>query len=202
MLIKIIFEDKYFLVVKKPKGLIVHKNSNFDNNLIDILSKNFNTNCKLVHRLDKDASGLILISKLEKFNIKKLFIKKTYSVLVYGKWPFNIKKINIPLSKKYFYKKKIFIKADIGGKISITKIKNVKYFNNLTFLNLKTFSGRTHQIRYHLSFFGYPIVGDRIYGVFSKNDKKINMQLHCVRLSFFHPLIYKKIKVYSKYGCS
>jgi len=197
MLIKVIYEDEYFLIVKKPKGLIVHKNSNFDINLIYILSKNLNINCKLVHRLDKDASGLILISKLEKFDIKKLFIKKEYSVLVYGKWPFNIKKVNIPLSKKYFYnKKKLFVKADIKGKISITEIQNIKYLKYLTFLKLKTFSGRTHQIRYHLSFSGYPIVGDRLYGIFSKIDKKINMQLHCIKISFFHPIIYKKIKVY------
>ncbi len=205
----IIYEDKYMIAINKPYGISVHKGTKINLNIIDIfrcmyIKKNF---LELVHRIDKDTSGILLISKnlcLLRYlhnNFKNNNIIKKYIALTYGIWPFNIKKI-----KNYIYKERYisYITKDLNkGKLSETLFNVNKYFNKYTLLDIIPITGRNHQIRLHTSSLGYPIIGDNIYGNKKKNNfffKKFKVKrlfLHSYFLSFFHPFYKKKIKLYA-----
>ncbi len=184
----IIYEDKLLLVINKPYGIPVHSGKNISNNIIDIYKyiKSDLKYLQLVHRIDMYASGILLLSKNKKFlcilqkYLKENNIKKEYIALVHGKFPKSIKYLD-----NYLYKKNNI------GKYSKTLFKIKKYINNYTLLKIKPLTGRHHQIRIHTSNLGYPIVGDKIYGIKkNKNIKNNRLYLHSYSISFFHP--YKK----------
>ncbi len=179
---EIIYEDKNFLIVNKPAGLLVHSiEDSEESSVVDWLIKKYpkiknvgedKNRPGIVHRLDKDTSGILLIAKnQEAFEyFKKLFqerkIKKVYGALVYGSIKGDRGLIDIPLGKN----KKDFRKRGVRGKTrgelkeAITEYKIIKRFPDYTFIDVFPGTGRTHQIRVHLESIGHPIVCDKLYG--------------------------------------
>lgn len=205
--VEVVYEDSDIIVVNKPKGLVVHPaNGNWDGTLVNAIM----AICKdslsgiggeirpgIVHRLDKDTSGLLIIAKnddahLKMSNqIKDREVKKIYYALVRGVVPENEATINMPIGRSTKDRKKMAVTKD--GKEAITHFKVIKRFNKYTLLEVKIDTGRTHQIRVHLSEIGYPVVGDEVYSN-GKNEFGIHGQLlHAKSLDFKHPITGKQM---------
>lgn len=200
--VDIIYEDKDIIVVNKPKGLVVHPaNGNPDGTLVNAIM----SICKgslsgiggeirpgIVHRLDKDTSGIIIIAKNDEAHInlseqiKNRKVKKTYIALVRGFVKENEATINMPIGRSQKDRKKMAVVKN--GKNAITHIKVLERFNNYTLLQVNIETGRTHQIRVHLSEIGYPIVGDYTYSNGKNEFGIVGQCLHAKSLKFRHPI--------------
>lgn len=205
----IVYEDSDILVVNKQKGLVVHPgNGNPDGTLVNaIMAK-----CKdslsgiggeirpgIVHRIDKDTSGLLIIAKNDKAHInmsnqiKDHEVKKTYIALIRGRLKENNATIDMPIARSTKDRTKMAVSKN--GKNAITHIKVIERFKNYTLLDVNIETGRTHQIRVHLSQIGYPIVGDYVYSN-GKNPFGVEGQmLHSYRLEFKHPITGKQMNL-------
>ena len=200
--IDILYEDSDIIVVNKPKGMVVHPaNGNPDGTLVNAVM----AICKdslsgiggeirpgIVHRLDKDTSGVIIVAKNDKSHIalseqiKNHEVEKTYIALVKGFVKENEATINMPIGRSTKDRKKMAVNKN--GKNAITHFKVIERFKNYTLLEVKIETGRTHQIRVHLSEIGYPIVGDAVYSN-GKDEWGIEGQcLHAKSLKFKHPI--------------
>ena len=209
--IEVLYEDDDILVVNKPKGMVVHPaNGNPDGTLVNAVM----AICKdslsgiggeirpgIVHRLDKDTSGAIIIAKNDKAHmilsdmLKNHEIEKTYIALVRGIVKENEATINMPIARSNTDRKKMAVSRE--GKNAVTHFKVLKRFyeNNTTLLEVKIETGRTHQIRVHLSQIGYPIIGDEVYSN-GKNEWGIHGQcLHAKSLRFTHPISGKEMYI-------
>ena len=203
----IIYEDKDIIVVNKPKGLVVHPaNGNPDGTLVNAIMNICKTSLSgiggelrpgIVHRLDKDTSGLIMVAKNDVAHIdlseqiKNHEVKKTYLALVRGIVKENQATINMPIARSTKNRKKMAVSKD--GKNAITHFKTIERFNKYSLLEVKIETGRTHQIRVHLTQIGYPIVGDTVYSN-GKNEWNIQGQcLHAKSLKFKHPITEKEM---------
>ena len=151
----------------------------------------------IVHRLDKDTSGLIIIAKNDKAHInlsnqlKNHLVKKTYIALVRGVVKENEATINMPIGRSQKDRKKMAVNKN--GKNAVTHFKVLKRYDNYTLLEVNIETGRTHQIRVHLSEIGYPIIGDYTYSN-GKNEWNIKGQrLHAKILEFTHPITNKQM---------
>ncbi len=200
--VEIIYEDGDIIVVNKPKGMVVHPaNGNPDGTLVNAIM----SICKdslsgiggeirpgIVHRLDKDTSGILIVAKNDKAHInlsqqiKEHKVKKTYIALVKGIVKENNATINMPIGRSEKDRKKMAVTKK--GKEAITHFKVLKRYDKYTLLEINIETGRTHQIRVHLSQIGYPIVGDEVYSK-GKNEWNIKGQcLHAKSLDFKHPI--------------
>jgi len=195
---QIIFENNDFLIVNKPAGITVHPvNVHQDNTLINGIIyyypeiKTVGDNPLrpgIVHRLDKDTSGLMIITKNNQAfqEIKLLFqnhkIKKTYLALVFGKFKNKNGIINYPIarSKQKFNKRKILLRQEPNAKTAITQYKVIKEFKETSLLKVYPQTGRTHQIRVHFAALSHFVIGDKEYG-----SKKIN-KLYPFQRQFLH----------------
>ena len=206
----IIYEDDDIIVINKPKGMVVHPaNGNPDGTLVNAVM----AICKdslsgiggeirpgIVHRLDKDTSGAIIVAKNDKAHVnlseqlKEHKVKKTYLALVRGIIKENEATINMPISRSNKDRKKMDVNKE--GKEAITHFKVLRrYKNKYTLLQINLETGRTHQIRVHLSYIGYPIIGDEVYSN-GKNEWGIKGQcLHAWKLEFMHPITKEKISL-------
>ena len=151
----------------------------------------------IVHRLDKDTSGIMVIAKNDKAHInisnqiKEHKVKKTYIALVRGVIPENEATINMPIGRSEKDRKKMAVTKN--GKNAITHFKVLKRYNKYTLLQVNIETGRTHQIRVHLSQIGYSIIGDEVYSN-GKNEWNIKGQcLHAKSLEFVHPITQEKM---------
>ena len=205
----IIYEDNDIIVINKQKGLVVHPgNGNPDHTLVNaVMAK-----CKgslsgiggkirpgIVHRLDKDTSGLIIVAKNDKAHIglseqlKNKEIKKTYIALVRGNIQENEATIQMPIGRSKKDRKKMAVMKK--GKEAITHFKVLKRYGKYTLLEVKIETGRTHQIRVHMAEIGHPVVGDMVYSN-GKNEFGIEGQmLHAKQLEFKHPITQEEIKL-------
>lgn len=204
----IVYEDKYIIAINKPSGVAVHGGSGIKLGMIEKLRilKPENKFLELVHRIDRDTSGILLIAKKSSIlrnlhlQIYEKKIKKTYIALVKGKWSNNIQKIKLPLIKKNFRNSKI-VYVNKLGKESETRFEKIENFGNIaTLMKVMPITGRTHQIRVHLSYIGHPIAFDKKYGdkKFDDDLKFINVNrlfLHAESLFFIHPNNKKTIKI-------
>ena len=205
----IIYEDSDIIVVNKPKGMVVHPaNGNPDGTLVNaILSicKNSLSGIGgelrpgIVHRLDKDTSGLIIVAKNDKAHInmseqiKERNVKKTYIALVRGNVPEEEATINMPIGRSTKDRKKMAVTKN--GKQAITHFKVLKRYSKYTLLEIKIETRRTHQIRVHMAEIGYPVVGDAVYSN-GKNEFGIEGQmLHAYKLEFMHPITNKHMEL-------
>lgn len=205
----IIYEDSDIIVVNKPKGMVVHPaNGNPDGTLVNaILSicKNSLSGIGgelrpgIVHRLDKDTSGLIIVAKNDKAHInmseqiKERNVKKTYIALVRGNVPEEEATINMPIGRSTKDRKKMAVTKN--GKQAITHFKVLKRYSKYTLLEIKIETGRTHQIRVHMAEIAYPVVGDAVYSN-GKNEFGIEGQmLHAYKLEFMHPITNKHMEL-------
>lgn len=211
---KTIFKDKTLLVLDKPAGLVV-------NQVVSSQAKSLQEWLRakklsliprsgIVHRLDKETSGLLVVAKtLEAFeDLQKQFkerkVEKKYLALVHGQVFPSEGEINLPVSRSPFDRKKFGV--FLGGRPSKTNYKVKKNYSfkgeNYTLLELSPKTGRTHQIRVHLKHVGYPIVGDAKYA--GRKTVRVDRQwcprqfLHAAFLSFTHPVTGKKVSFSSK----
>lgn len=152
----------------------------------------------VVHRIDKDTSGLVIIAKNDKAHIdisdqiKNREVKKTYLALVRGNIKENEAVINMPIGRSSKDRKKMAV--DKKGKEAITEFKVLKRYNGYTYIEVDIKTGRTHQIRVHMAEIGYPIVGDEVYSN-GKNPFNVKGQmLHAAGLEFVHPTTKKSVK--------
>ena len=208
----IVYEDNDILVVNKQKGLVVHPgNGNPNGTLVNAVM----AHCKdslsgiggeirpgIVHRIDKDTSGLLIIAKNDiahinlSEQIKNHEVKKTYLALVRGRIKEQEATINMPIARDE--KNRIKMAVDKNGKAAITHFKVLKKYENYTFLEVNIETGRTHQIRVHLSKIGFQLVGDSVYSN-GKNPFEVQGQmLHSYRLEFKHPVTGKILKLEAK----
>ena len=200
--LEFLYEDNDIVVVNKPKGMVVHPaNGNPDGTLVNAVM----ARCKgtlsgiggeirpgIVHRLDKDTSGVLIIAKNDKAHIKiseqikNREVKKTYIALVRGNVNEDDATISMPIARSTKDRKKMAV--DKNGKEAITHFKVLERFNGYTLLEIIIETGRTHQIRVHLSEIGYPVVGDMVYSN-GKNPFGVEGQmLHAKSLKFVHPI--------------
>lgn len=212
--IEIIYEDNDIIVVNKPKGLVVHPaNGNPDGTLVNAIMKICKDSLSgiggklrpgIVHRLDKDTSGILIVAKNDKAHInlseqiKNHEVEKTYIALVRGIVKENEATINMPIGRSDKDRKKMAVKKN--GKNAITHFKVIERFpkHNSTLLEIKIETGRTHQIRVHLSHIGYPIIGDDVYSS-GKNEWNVKGQcLHAKSLKFKHPITSKEMVLEAK----
>lgn len=202
----VIFEDKDLIVVNKQQGMVTHPSSGcYSGTLVNALL----SHCKdslsgvngvlrpgIVHRLDKDTSGLIIACKNDKAHneiarqLKERKINKYYYAIVRGQIKYDQGTISKPIGRDRVHRHKMSIVQ--RGKESTTRWKVLKKFKDYTFLEVKPETGRTHQIRVHLASIGHPIVGDKTYG--TKNDSS-KLMLHAYKLEFFHPQTKKIVKL-------
>jgi len=210
--LNVVYEDTDILVINKQKGLVVHPgNGNQDGTLVNaIMAK-----CKeslsgiggeirpgIVHRIDKDTTGLLIIAKNDNAHInmsnqiKEHKVKKTYIALVRGTIKENEATINMPIGRSNKDRIKMAVKRD--GKSAVTHIKVLERFDEFTLIEVRLETGRTHQIRVHMAEIGHPIIGDYIYSN-GKNPFNIEGQmLHSEKLEFEHPITKKQMKLEAK----
>ncbi len=195
----IIFEDEHLIVINKPVGLTVHPGAgNKDNTLVNALlhyGKELSTiggleRPGIVHRLDKDTSGLMVVAKtnLAHEKMAKLFetrnIEKKYLALVHGYLPHDNGSIDAPIGRMPNNYKKMQVNYE-NGKQSLTDYVVIKASNEKSLVELTLHTGRTHQIRVHLAHLGHPVVGDSVYGKAGKGKTQL---LHSYSLKFNHPI--------------
>ena len=197
----IVYEDEDIIVVNKAKGMVVHPgNGNPEGTLVNAILNH----CKgtlsgiggevrpgIVHRIDKDTSGLLVVAKNDKAHIniseqiKNRQVKKIYTALIRGNLPEDRATINMPIGRSIQDRKKMAVRKD--GKEAVTHIEVQKRYQNYTLIKVKIDTGRTHQIRVHMAQIGYPIIGDEVYSN-GKNEFGVKGQmLHSTILEFKHP---------------
>lgn len=203
----VIFEDNDIIIVNKEKGIVVHPgNGNPDGTLANAILERCKDSLSgiggtirpgIVHRIDKDTSGLVIIAKNDNahINISKQIqerkVSKTYIALVRGEIKENEATINMPIGRSTKDRKKMAVTKN--GKEAITHFKVLKRYEGFTLLEVKIETGRTHQIRVHMAEIGFPIVGDEVYSN-GKNPFNVKGQmLHAAKLEFIHPTTKKQV---------
>jgi 23S rRNA pseudouridine955/2504/2580 synthase len=211
----ILIKDKDFLIINKPIGLACHGGSGISLGLIEIirqLDRKY-INAQLVHRIDKDTSGCLVIalkkSILREFHkeIRNKHVDKIYIAVVKGIWPEDLQKITLSIKKETLKSGKRIVKANEKGKVSETEFKLISSGKSNSLIRAKIITGRTHQIRVHSSHKGYPIVGDIKYGnaVYNKQQQSKGLKrmlLHAESINFKNLGIEQTTpvpKVFSKY---
>ena len=196
----IVYQDKDLLVINKPVGLVVHPAPGNEKHTLvnallfhmsDDLSKSLDPSRPgIVHRLDKDTSGLLVVAKNEMAHaslakqIRTRAAKRVYWVLVKGVVQHDEGECREPIGRAFLNRKKIVIKPS-GGKSAETHFRVLKRYRRATLLEVTLGTGRTHQIRVHMAHLDHPVLGDDLYGVKSAH---INRQaLHAKKLAFQHP---------------
>jgi len=198
--IDIVFEDERLIVVNKPAGMVVHPApGNYSGTLVNALlyhtarlSSSDEGRPGIVHRLDKNTSGLLIIAKDETAHsfLSRQFNKRTtdkrYIAVVEGVVQLDNGVISYPIGRHPRDRKKMSVRF-AEAKDSVTYYTVLKRFKENTLLEIKPTTGRTHQIRVHLAYVGHPIVGDETYGAKKKNTFITRQALHASEISFLHP---------------
>ncbi|QQK07689.1 RluA family pseudouridine synthase [Miniphocaeibacter halophilus] len=204
----VVYEDEYLAIINKPVNMIVHPTESItEGTLVNAIMYRFEKLSDLdlpfrpgiVHRLDKDTTGLIIIAKDNNIHLllQKMFkdrrVKKTYLAIVHGRIQDSLV-LNFPIGRHIKDRKKMSVRKDIG-KEAVTRIFPILSNENYSLLKINIDTGRTHQIRVHLKYIHHCIVGDKIYG--QKNEKvNFNSQLlHAYKLEFNHPVTGDKLTV-------
>ena len=202
--IDIVYEDDDILVINKPSGLVVHPgNGNYDNTLVNGLlyyTNNLSDGTEeyrpgIVHRLDKDTSGLMLVAKSNKAHeiladdFKNKKVHREYVALLDGVLPNTTAVVDAPIGRDKNHFQRYCVLA--GGKKAITHLRVIKKYKDYTLVRLVLETGRTHQIRVHMAYIGYPVHNDPIYT--NKKCSDFGQFLHSEKLDFIHPITKKKM---------
>jgi 23S rRNA pseudouridine1911/1915/1917 synthase len=202
----IYFEDEHMMVINKSAGMIVHPTGKVKTGtLVNAILFHCQGNLPgingvnrpgIVHRLDKETSGLMMVAKTEQAHhyltnqIKERKIVKKYMALVHGVLKERAGYIEAPIGRDKKHGNKMAI-SDTASREAKTYFEVIRQFESFALLLLRLYTGRTHQIRVHLKFIGYPVVGDKIYGIRKEKNQLITMQrqaLHSHYLQFTHPV--------------
>lgn len=198
--LQIIYQDQDLAVVNKPKGMVVHPaHGNWDNTMVnallyhirDLSGINGELRPGIVHRLDKDTSGVMVVAKHDQahrslaLQIKEHTIKREYQALVHGTIKENLGSIEAPIGRSKFDRKKMAVTAE--GKPSVSRYRVLERFQNYTLLQVALLTGRTHQIRVHFAYIKHPVVGDPLYGPAKQHLSLDSQALHAHLLGFNHP---------------
>ncbi len=200
----ILYEDDDIIVVNKKSGMVVHPgNGNYEHTLVnalmgytdDLSDEGGNERVGIVHRIDKDTSGVLLIAKTNQAHktlsddFKNKRIKRKYIALVYGVINNNKGKISAPIGRSKIDRKKMCV-TDENSKSAVTNFTVLERYKNATLVELILETGRTHQIRVHMDYINHPVVNDPVYG----HKKIINdygQMLHAKYLGFNHPITHR-----------
>ena len=197
---RIVYEDGDLLVINKPSGLAVHGGSGLSFGLIEGLRRlrPEDRYLELVHRLDRDTSGLILIARRPAIlrelhrQLREDKVDKRYSALVFGRWPRGLSRVDAPLEKNVLKSGERMVRVTREGRRAITEFSVLERLGEATLLEAKPITGRTHQIRVHALHAGYPLMGDEKYA--NERTQALTRQvglkrlfLHASRLRFSLP---------------
>jgi 23S rRNA pseudouridine1911/1915/1917 synthase len=195
----VVYEDDDLAVINKPIGMVVHPApGNFRHTLVNALLYRFKNLSDvnpqrpgIVHRLDKDTSGLLVIAKNNPAHhfltaqFAKHTIKRKYIALVKGRMEFDENVIEMPIGRHPKKRESMSVGFGEGVKYARTRYRTLKRAQNFSYLELEPFTGRTHQLRVHLAYLGHPILGDAKYG---KNNEFGRLALHARLIGFTHPV--------------
>ncbi len=202
----IVYEDEYLMVINKPSGLVVHPGSgNKENTLVSALlyyTKNLSNiggleRPGIVHRIDKDTSGLLLIAKTnqvhqllsEDFKNKRIY--REYIALVNGVILSDTATIDAPIGRDSKYREKMAVTVK-NSKKALTNIQVLKRYLNHTLISCVLATGRTHQIRVHLAYIGHPVFNDPVYA--TSSIEGFGQFLHSYKMKFIHPITKKQLE--------
>ena len=198
----IVYEDNDLLVVNKPKGMVVHPAAgNYTDTLVNALM----FHCKdslsgingvlrpgIVHRIDKNTSGLLIVAKNDKahnhlaLQIKEHSFTREYVTVIYGNIKDDVGTVDAPIGRHTVDRKKMCV-INKNSKNAVTHYEVLERFDGFTMLRCKLETGRTHQIRVHMAYIGHPVAGDDVYGP-KKVIKSLEGQcLHAQKIGFIHP---------------
>lgn len=194
----IVYEDEDLAIINKPAGLVVHPApGNYEHTLANALLYHFKNLSDInpqrpgiVHRLDKETSGLLVIAKNNATHLAltkqfaKHTIKRKYIAVVKGKMEFDENVIELPIGRHPVKRKNMSVGFGQNSKYAKTYYRTLKRTQDFSLLELEPFTGRTHQLRVHLAFLGHPILGDNKYG---RNNEFKRLCLHAESLGFIHP---------------
>lgn len=202
----IVYEDEYLLVVNKPSGMVVHPGcGNRNHTLVNALmhhsklSNLDNIRPGIVHRIDAYTSGLLMIAKDDKthrelaLELKSNKAKRKYLALVHGVIVEDTATIDAPIGRDTKNRKKMCV-TSINSKDAITHIKVLERYIDTTFIECTLETGRTHQIRVHLSYINHPIVNDSVYGYKKQINPTFGQMLHAYTLGFTHPVTHEYLE--------
>lgn len=207
---RILFEDEAFLAIDKPSGLAVHGGSGVSLGLIEALRELRPTArfLELVHRLDRDTSGCLLIAKkrsaltaLHKL-LREEGMNKRYLALVKGRWQGGARRVEAALEKNQLRSGERMVKVGEEGKLSASRFTPRKQYADSALVEIALLTGRTHQARVHAAYIGHPIAGDDKYGDkdFNREMRNVGLArlfLHAAELRFAHPLTGEKLCIKS-----
>ena len=199
----IVYEDDSLLVINKPRGMVVHPAAgNYDGTLVNALLAHCGSSLStingvirpgIVHRLDKDTTGLLVAAKGDAAHLalseqlKTRTLKRRYFALVHS----NIKEdggtVDKNLKRSPSDRKKIAVCTAGEGRSAVTHYSVLERFGRYTYINCDLDTGRTHQIRVHMRWLGHPIVGDKTYGVKNEEFNLVGQLLHAGKIGFIHP---------------
>ncbi len=202
----ILFEDKDLMVINKPSGIAVHGGGGLNWGLIEIVRvlRPLAKRLELVHRIDRDTSGCLLIAKKASVlkalhtQIRENKFDKRYLAIVMGRWPKNVQKVNLPLHKAHLKDGGWHVSVDPRGKEAVSYFRLEQALNGCDLMSVKLKTGRTHQIRVHALAQGCALLGDDRYGDRSLNKKfrplgMKRLALHAQFLGFTHPVTQEKM---------
>ena len=198
----IVYEDEYLLIINKKSGMVTHPApGNYTGTLVNALLYKFDIEGEgirpgIVHRLDKDTSGLMVVAKTEKVHellsdmIKSKLVERHYLALVEGVINHETGTIDAPIGRDVNNRQKMAV-TDINGKDSITHFKVLERFKDKTLIECKLETGRTHQIRVHMAYINHPVVNDPLYN--KKKSDSFGQMLHSKSIKFIHPITKKEL---------
>lgn len=197
----VLYEDDYIVVINKPYGLVVHPGAGKETTTVvsamlghtSLSSVGSPLRPGVVHRLDKETTGLMVLAKTQQAHTKlvEMFssqqVEKEYFAIVGGRIANRRGRVEVAIERDKVHRKRMKATSNQKGKLALSRFEAVEYLKDATLVRVTLVTGRTHQIRVHMAFTGHPLLGDTLYG-----GKKLNKQaehfLHSSRLSFSHPI--------------
>lgn len=204
----IVYEDDYLLVVNKKSGMVVHPAvGNYSGTLVNALmyhinklsSVNGSIRPGIVHRIDADTSGLLLVAKTDEVHndlasqISNKTVLRKYIALVQGVILEDTATIDAPIGRDKNNRKKMAV-TEVNSKNAITHIRVLERLKKATLIECVLETGRTHQIRVHLAYINHPVVNDPLYGYKKMDDKNFGQMLHASTIGFIHPITKKYLE--------
>lgn len=198
----IVYEDEYLLVVNKPKGMVVHPAAgNYDGTLVNALLYHCGDSLSgingvlrpgIVHRIDKDTSGLLIVAKNDFAHthlakqIKDHSFTREYEAVVFGNLKYDEGTVDAPIGRNPNDRKKMCVTVK-NSKNAVTHYSVIRRYKGYTHIKCILETGRTHQIRVHMAYLGHPVAGDAVYGVKNEKVSFAGQCLHARKIGFIHP---------------